>query len=381
MSTAVKTRADTCVYTPLDACGYPDAIRLLSIRRARDGTIEGWLTQYSLSKPPKYTALSYAWGSEHKSKEIRINHVSFRIRDNLWQALSAILAVSNNEQGNIWIDSICIDQSNTVERNHQVRHMWMIYSLAEFVISWLGPPTPDTDQLLDELADSSGTAADLGEPALVHAARDVLSRSYWRRLWVVQEVMLARHVRVMCGTRAVPYQSLISLAERELPIAQSCGKLIYEENTALRKTPGFIMLRGKLAREMDMHTYNALNTRQGHGSRLGELFDLFHDRECLNPYDKIYGLLGMVTPTGPPDNITIDYAKPKAELCWEVLEVVWDSPHLRGYSARRGFTMRLMRALQMFGPGELRAEWSGPDYGRERVNKYLQDLEKDDRCC
>lgn len=47
----------------------------------------------------------------------------------------------------LWIDQICIDQSNTHEKNQQVAIMSKIYSKAYIVLSWLGPrsPTHGTD--------------------------------------------------------------------------------------------------------------------------------------------------------------------------------------------------------------------------------------------
>jgi hypothetical protein len=45
----------------------------------------------------------------------------------------------------LWIDSICIDQSSTEERNHQVALMGDVYSMASEVIIWLGEKTPYSD--------------------------------------------------------------------------------------------------------------------------------------------------------------------------------------------------------------------------------------------
>lgn len=38
----------------------------------------------------------------------------------------------------MWIDSICIDQANVEERNHQTNLMWTIYWRASRVWLWLG---------------------------------------------------------------------------------------------------------------------------------------------------------------------------------------------------------------------------------------------------
>ncbi|KAF2830838.1 HET-domain-containing protein, partial [Ophiobolus disseminans] len=38
----------------------------------------------------------------------------------------------------LWIDAICINQSDLLERNHQVAQMRDVYTKAESVIAWLG---------------------------------------------------------------------------------------------------------------------------------------------------------------------------------------------------------------------------------------------------
>jgi hypothetical protein len=38
----------------------------------------------------------------------------------------------------LWIDALCIDQENVIERNHQVQQMGEIFSRASNVLAWLG---------------------------------------------------------------------------------------------------------------------------------------------------------------------------------------------------------------------------------------------------
>jgi hypothetical protein len=50
---------------------------------------------------------------------------------------------------NIWVNTICIDQSNIVERNVQVGIMRDIYIQASNVLVWLGEETDDSHLALD----------------------------------------------------------------------------------------------------------------------------------------------------------------------------------------------------------------------------------------
>ncbi|KAK3986211.1 heterokaryon incompatibility, partial [Cladorrhinum sp. PSN332] len=51
----------------------------------------------------------------------------------------------------LWIDTVCIDQGNTKERNHQVSMMRDIYSIAQTVYVWLGRGTPASRYAMDTM--------------------------------------------------------------------------------------------------------------------------------------------------------------------------------------------------------------------------------------
>ncbi|KAF8849427.1 HET-domain-containing protein, partial [Acephala macrosclerotiorum] len=85
----------------------------------------------------QYEALSYEWGSsQDTTHSILLNDQSFLIRHNLWQALRALR--SETEERVLWVDAICINQEDVLERNHQVEMMGDIYRLANEVLIWLG---------------------------------------------------------------------------------------------------------------------------------------------------------------------------------------------------------------------------------------------------
>ena len=97
-----------------------------------------------LENAPEYTALSYTWGSEVPLHEIFINGASIAVRENLFMFLSTAYELSEHTSW-FWIDQLCIDQSNTIEKNHVVRDMKSIYSRAIGVRVWLGARNAQTD--------------------------------------------------------------------------------------------------------------------------------------------------------------------------------------------------------------------------------------------
>ena len=105
----------------------------------------------SLSTPTSYLALSYAWG-ETKYDESHLTHtiycdgVPMRVTENLFEALRHIRHVWQTDAGvtdglfvsAVWVDAICIDQANPIERGRQVMVMDKIYSHASYLLIWLG---------------------------------------------------------------------------------------------------------------------------------------------------------------------------------------------------------------------------------------------------
>ncbi|KAE9366359.1 hypothetical protein N431DRAFT_430453 [Stipitochalara longipes BDJ] len=134
----------------------------------------------------------------------------------------------------LWVDAICIDQAHVSERNHQVTQIGEIYAGAERVVIWLGEASRDSDmaltfmlKLYEHLATKgeisittvqssqySGTdfALTLRELLLnqkcsdeLEAGARILARPWWRRAWVVQELVVAKDAICYCGKMSVPW--------------------------------------------------------------------------------------------------------------------------------------------------------------------------------
>lgn len=98
----------------------------------------------------RYRALSYTWGPEHPQHEIEVNDGKFLIRQNLHEFLT-MYTQHISEERLIWIDQICINQSDNIEKAHTVGAMDKIYREAEEVIVWLGTATRSSPRLFRDL--------------------------------------------------------------------------------------------------------------------------------------------------------------------------------------------------------------------------------------
>jgi len=69
------------------------------------------------------------------------------VRPNLAAALSHIRDADVERR--IWIDALCINQSDVTERNQQVHMMGRTYSNAERVLVWIGLEDDQTQVAMD----------------------------------------------------------------------------------------------------------------------------------------------------------------------------------------------------------------------------------------
>lgn len=129
-----------------------------------DAPITCRLVTVSLADKPFYDALSYSWDGQPFE---RILHVQDGIDDIPQQLLitpncdDAIRELSRAGPLRIWIDAICINQRDTLEKNVQVSMMKDIYANAAIVRVWLGPASDDSYEALGALVHLWGTSRSL----------------------------------------------------------------------------------------------------------------------------------------------------------------------------------------------------------------------------
>src|SRR2546423_1242160 len=121
------------------------SIRLLQLEPEKDAeacvvTIN--IIHVTLDQNPDYEALSYTWGEPIFDQLIQIGRNShLLVTENLMRALKRLR--HHTERRTLWIDQICIDQSNVKERSHQVTLMRRIYQQARETLVWLGEETEE----------------------------------------------------------------------------------------------------------------------------------------------------------------------------------------------------------------------------------------------
>jgi hypothetical protein len=154
-----------------------------------------------------YAAVSYTWGSNSRPCKIIVNGSNMAVTKNAYLALRDL---RDQEQDQIlWVDALCINQSDNNERGQQVQQMGSIYSEAKRVIIWLGEATYDTDYIMyymkklekesfkhasngQEISDWANiwsvVVRDLSpgqRDLLVEGLQSLLHQSWFKRVWII----------------------------------------------------------------------------------------------------------------------------------------------------------------------------------------------------
>ncbi|KAK4450871.1 heterokaryon incompatibility protein-domain-containing protein [Podospora aff. communis PSN243] len=144
------------IYTPLSR--QRREIRTLVLDAGfGDDLIRCSLRVASLDDDPQYEALSYVWGPREPAASIDLDGQQFGITKNLHAALKRLRRPDS--QRTLWVDAICINQSDNTEKSVQVFMMDDIYRNTPEALLWLGEeptaPVPtvsaEQGQQVDEL--------------------------------------------------------------------------------------------------------------------------------------------------------------------------------------------------------------------------------------
>lgn len=213
------TQMASFAYVPLG----DDQLRLLEFWSAGDSCatrgerLTFTLRPYDRDQAPAYTALSYTWGTESATKATWINGKTFHVRPNLYACLTRVHAFRDRWR-RLWIDAICVDQASVTERNAQVRRMDMTFSRATRVLAWLGDVSDDDPDFQPGLLGRVLTPVsgledrwqvNFTSPLLLGR---LLRLPYWERMWIVQELRLARNVQFLWGSRTFQATAFIPFA-------------------------------------------------------------------------------------------------------------------------------------------------------------------------
>ena len=321
-------------YDPLDLS--TKSIRLLEILPGSgDEPIRLQTSISDLDDQPPFIALSYTWNHGGDYTLVKCNNADFRVGDNLRSFLHRYRErkdVKGTPDGRLWIDAICryrhlkshysnancasgINQRDVQERNHQVAQMRDVYSGATSVIAWLGESTPDDASIFARV--SPEVRFQPWDNLTDRLTTSFLSKLYFSRIWIVQEVILARSLEFWCGEHRANADVLsaellrfiapfISFDERPSNVP---------ENAKAWESPGRVLLSyRKIWRE------GSPSRKFDRSFRVRALLEAFAGLQCSEKLDKVYALLGIAMDASDgPFPIRPDYDKSPIEVLVDIL--------------------------------------------------------------
>jgi hypothetical protein len=311
----------------------PTSIRLITLQPgAEDDELHCTLIDANLRSSSVYEAVSYVWGDETNKEKIICDGQEIEITKNL-AALLRQFRPTKTSTGprTLWIDSICINQQDIPERNHQVRLMCEIYRKAQTVLVWLGNKDDGEDTAkawecmdillervwprrkeLDAFSSKSSQNIDdyiqmrkeLGptfktsfktnieeinstfhippvESAEFESLQKLLQRPWFSRAWTFQESYVAKKRIFHCGHFIIQGQQLVNVFATLQKLRSSTRESQYLDYT---KWKGSRMLEGEgFFRSKPAHYY----------STFLDLLSLRRTSGCKDKRDLVFAIIGV----------------------------------------------------------------------------------------
>ena len=317
-----------------NALHNPRDIRLLSYQYLPDEnevTIQCNLITKSLDEIISlglgYWALSYVWGNPNDTVAIICDGQRLSITRNLHALLVNLFETDEMEKpqsGYVWADAICINQRDDEEKTLQVRLMQDIFSHADHVVAWLGedsesvrrafapirqifalmekyvlvnPETQEEYFHYDSLDTTEAEAIRSGMPRRNDKVWSdialLMSNSWFSRVWVVQEALMAKTMTFLCGTTTLPAKILFPVADHMMELD------VFHERLPAHLLASWFMNASYLG---------GLDSRHRRGDTL-KIFDILSDTqnfEASDTRDKVFAVVGLATDI---DDTFIDYSQ------------------------------------------------------------------------
>ncbi|MCJ1405116.1 hypothetical protein MMC11_008342 [Xylographa trunciseda] len=280
-------------------------IRLLTVS-VHDGTTASLeLRTYPRTAAPKYDAVSYTWGNDTSTTSVTCNGVSLEIRTNLFRALSYIPNFRPEPTTQpLWVDAICLNQSDRHEKEIHVARMGEVYENATRTLIWLGEAADDSDLAMDSMENLTQKLLTVMNPSPLtvrqrlsnydlplpndrkwEALKVLQLRPWFFRLWTLQEIVLSKEAVLLCGRKSTFWSALVALHQAAIQAqlhtmvkAEADPETPYKQSQIVISNVDFL--------RKHMKTTNVIT--------LPVLLALSADRGYSLPLDRVWALLGLL---------------------------------------------------------------------------------------
>ncbi|RDW56543.1 heterokaryon incompatibility protein [Coleophoma cylindrospora] len=300
--------------------------RILVLEPSLDfaSTIKGELLHADLADHPPFEALSYVWGQSSETRPLEVGGRTFNATVNLERALR-YLRLPNTSR-HLWVDAICIHQTDDAEKSNHIGYMSEIYRRCTTDLLWVGEQHEIIDNAvvameyygnllrLDETLrnyytdENYGTEKAKEEKKLENYLQCLFADlAVWKRVWIVQEIAFAPSVLLVAGHSMLLWEKVEDFLDADAYVEQygipDAFHGPFSHDISVRS-----WANGAIAYPQIMSHQRRVvrDSGQGDGSSLLDVLARFRYTDSTDPRDKIYGLLGLVS---EKLDIEIDYSR------------------------------------------------------------------------
>ncbi|KIY03459.1 uncharacterized protein Z520_00150 [Fonsecaea multimorphosa CBS 102226] len=320
-------------YVPLPHTG--DFIRLLELDPGQpaDDLVGRFVVHDLKDAQPEYTATSYVCGDDNRSHHyILMSGSKLGIYKNADGVLRRFRSAANTTY--LWIDVVCIDQDNTVEKAREVNLMYKVYEKARRTVIWLGPSDDDavaaiqyarTLNARSYLDEYTPTVMYAGheiqymqnkshildvldthpqKQSLINSCAKLLLCAWFTRVWTQQEGALSSNPVVVCGAEVIPWVQIFALAWLFFPRSTMRWPqwfLSDDPSQTYAQLESNMMFIRSIQRYRLRQTQIANNEPE---TREVGLINAMYDAsrlKCYDPRDKIYAIRNIATDLAQDD--------------------------------------------------------------------------------
>jgi hypothetical protein len=331
-------------------------IRLLYLLPGETGNpLQGVIIHVPYKSPGAYRALSYVWGTDQRTKELMTPDGTLEITFSLYKALQGLR--HKEKPIMLWVDAICINQKDNAEKVQQIRLLPKIFQNAASTYAFLEggrgsdaavqmlmqvrfkaacderltrererveqeaeenpefdetgsggrlkpTPTSSRDQIFSKhwpedlpsvpVSWKYRSTPDLKAPIWA-SVKALFSLPWFRRVWIIQEIVGAPHVKIVCGKWIIDWNDLhlaMEMIDREFQLAD-------DDYSRLKSSwEPFLALAAQREWEARQYRWTLLM-----------LLEHFRYAESTLSRDRFFALLGLASDGDEPD-FEPDYDSP-----------------------------------------------------------------------
>ncbi|KAI1381361.1 heterokaryon incompatibility protein-domain-containing protein [Hypoxylon crocopeplum] len=242
-----------------------------------------------------YSAVSYCWGPADFSRRLlcvsqgKDEPSYLNITPNVDSILRHLR--KKHKATYLWLDAVCLNQKDDIEKATQILRMGDIYRLARKVHIWLGDDQLDDSAkalaLFRRLSIRTSKESEIPDQTDVACLVRFFEKFWFYRRWVIQEIALAQKITLHCGHYSLDLSWVM---------------------TARETIDHSFSLIGHSAYGLDILSTTIGRTQAWKGMSLLDMLWRFHQSECTEYKDRITSLLGLL-PAGSNQIIPLNYAK------------------------------------------------------------------------